>query len=141
MTLFDIFYSKEEHLRKYLEERYDVKIIKKYKAYTIVKNGELVEFFYDIEDVEEFLDGEPNYREVMIKNGFRPEKRHCNKCDCIDCVAEGCTCECCADLHPEGCECEHCKHPEDCECEKCVHPEGCECEKCVARREELETKE
>ena len=64
---------KNRHLKAYLETRYDVDILKKYGAYLLVKDNVIVDFFYTLEGVHNFLEGNPDYVEILSSNGI-PEK-------------------------------------------------------------------
>ena len=64
---------KDNHLRHYLEDEYNINIIKKYGAYIIVKDGIIVDFFYTLQEVHEFLESKPEYVEILSQNSI-PEK-------------------------------------------------------------------
>lgn len=64
---------KNRHLKAYLETRYDIDILKKYGAYLLVKDNVIIDFFYTLEDVHHFLEGNPDYVEILSSNGI-PDK-------------------------------------------------------------------
>ena len=59
---------KDAHLRAFLEDEYNVKIVKKYNAYLIVKDGTLITYLYTLNDVRAYLEsGKVNIAETTAK--------------------------------------------------------------------------
>jgi len=68
-------FEKESHLEKYLEETYNVDITKKYGAFLILTGAEglLVDYFFTLEEVKEFLESKPNFKEILKSKGCPEE--------------------------------------------------------------------
>lgn len=65
--------AKNRHLKAYLENEYNIDIVKKFGAYLLVKDEIIIEFFYTLEEVHEFLEAHRDFRAILETNGI-PEK-------------------------------------------------------------------
>ena len=58
---------KEKYLERYLEEEYQIKIERKHKAYIVIsKNDVLIDFFYDMQSLYNFLCFSINHNEIYM---------------------------------------------------------------------------
>lgn len=67
-------FEKDSYLEKYLEQEFNVKIVKKYGAFIIVFAGQILDYFYTLEEAKTFLESKPDYKEHMISNGCPAER-------------------------------------------------------------------
>ena len=67
-------FEKDSYLEKYLEQEFNVKIVKKYNAFIIVFAGQILDYFYTLEEAKTFLESKPDYKEHMIANGCPAER-------------------------------------------------------------------
>ena len=68
----------EDLLRKYLEKQYNVDIVPRYRAFILCYKRRVFDFFYTLEEVRAYLEGEHiPFEESMKLKGF--------KCNCEAC--------------------------------------------------------
>lgn len=73
LNIFEFESTANRHLKAYLEEQYKVDIVKKYGAYILLDDGVIVDFFYTLADLKDFLEERHDFHEMMLGYGYPPE--------------------------------------------------------------------